>query len=58
GSYLGYFGHDAGLLDALGVNLKLSSRAWQERIVPLVDIYATQYGGGGGIPDDFVIPSE
>ncbi|KAG3098284.1 hypothetical protein PI125_g15366 [Phytophthora idaei] len=55
GTYLRYFGRDAGLLDALGVNLKLSARAWQKRIVPLLDIYATQHGGEG-VPDDFVIP--
>ncbi|KAG2814743.1 hypothetical protein PC129_g15218 [Phytophthora cactorum] len=60
GTYLGYFGRDADKLDAWGVNLKLSTRAWEKRIVPLLDIYATQSGsdGGEGIPDDFVIPSE
>ncbi|KAG3074695.1 hypothetical protein PI125_g21913 [Phytophthora idaei] len=60
GSYWRYFGRDADLLDAWGVNLKLSAQAWQKRIVPLLDIYATESGsdGGEGIPDDFVIPSE
>ncbi|KAG4061334.1 hypothetical protein PC123_g3815 [Phytophthora cactorum] len=60
GTYLGYFGRDADKLDAWGVNLKLSTRAWEKRIVPLLDIYATQSGsdGGEGVPDDFVIPSE
>ncbi|KAG6956964.1 hypothetical protein JG687_00010272 [Phytophthora cactorum] len=58
GCYFRYFGRDTGLLDALGVNLKLSARAWQEYIVPLLDIYATQHGAGEDIPDDFIIPSE
>ncbi|KAG2765461.1 hypothetical protein JG687_00010278 [Phytophthora cactorum] len=48
------------MLDAWGVDLKLSTRAWEKRIVPVLDIYATQDGRGGGevIPDDFVIPSD
>ncbi|ETP40692.1 hypothetical protein F442_12014 [Phytophthora nicotianae P10297] len=58
GTYLGHFGRNADLLDSFGINLKLSARAWQKRIVPLLDIYATQFGGDEGIPDDFIIPSE
>ncbi|OWZ04175.1 LOW QUALITY PROTEIN: hypothetical protein PHMEG_00023966 [Phytophthora megakarya] len=57
GTYLKYFSRDAEMLDALGVPLKLSSRAWQLRIVPLIDIYANLYSDEG-IPEDFVIPPE
>ncbi|RAW26470.1 hypothetical protein PC110_g17129 [Phytophthora cactorum] len=58
GSYFKFFGRDADLLDASGIKMKLSTPAWQKRIVPLLDIYAMQSGGGEDIPDAFVIPSE
>ncbi|KAG6970471.1 hypothetical protein JG687_00002637 [Phytophthora cactorum] len=38
--------------------MTVSDRVWQDRIVPLLDIYATQRSGREAIPADFVIPSE
>ncbi|OWZ19175.1 hypothetical protein PHMEG_0006616 [Phytophthora megakarya] len=57
GTYLKYFGRDAEILDALGVNLRLSFLAWQHRIVPLLDIYANSHNDET-IPDNFVISAE
>ncbi|TDH67313.1 hypothetical protein CCR75_008312 [Bremia lactucae] len=57
GTYFRYFGRNADVLDTLGFNLRLSRRAWLNRVVPLIDVYALQSGGKSEVPDDFVIPS-
>ncbi|KAG7379448.1 hypothetical protein PHYPSEUDO_008553 [Phytophthora pseudosyringae] len=44
-------------LGELGVNVKLSARAWQTRVAPLLDIYLTMTQARG-VPEEFVIPSK
>ncbi|KAG7379457.1 hypothetical protein PHYPSEUDO_008562 [Phytophthora pseudosyringae] len=57
GSYFSFYGRDIEKLDELGVNVKLSARAWQTRVAPLLDIYSTT-SKAREVPEDFVIPSK
>ncbi|KAE9021753.1 hypothetical protein PR002_g12162 [Phytophthora rubi] len=57
GSYFVQYGRDIEKLDELGLNVKLSLRAWNKRVVPLLKIYAELHGEGE-VPVDFVVPSD
>ncbi|EGZ22488.1 hypothetical protein PHYSODRAFT_496849 [Phytophthora sojae] len=57
GQFFAGYGHDIDKLDELGVNIKLSSQAWDKRVVPLLEVYAELYVDEE-VPADFVVPSE
>ncbi|KAE9044583.1 hypothetical protein PR003_g5569 [Phytophthora rubi] len=57
GTYFGFYGRDIEKLGELGLNQKLSSRAWKKRVAPLLDLYMELHGEEE-VPHDFVIPSE
>ncbi|KAE9015818.1 hypothetical protein PF005_g7894 [Phytophthora fragariae] len=57
GTYFGFYGRDIEKLGELGLNQKLSSRAWKERVAPLLDL-CMELHGEEEVPHDFVIPSE
>ncbi|KAG7379450.1 hypothetical protein PHYPSEUDO_008555 [Phytophthora pseudosyringae] len=57
GSYFSFYGRDVEKLDELGVNVKLSARAWQTRVAPLLDTYSTT-SLPRDVPEDFVISSK
>ncbi|KAE8997833.1 hypothetical protein PF011_g15309 [Phytophthora fragariae] len=56
GSYFVQYGRDIEKLDELGLNVKLSLRAWNKRVVPLLKTYAELHGEE--VPVDFVVPSD
>ncbi|KAG7378883.1 hypothetical protein PHYPSEUDO_009336 [Phytophthora pseudosyringae] len=56
-SYFSFYSRGIEKLDELGLNLKLSARAWQARVAPLLDIYATT-SQAREIPENFVISSK
>ncbi|KAG7379456.1 hypothetical protein PHYPSEUDO_008561 [Phytophthora pseudosyringae] len=57
GCYFSFYGRDIEKLDGLNVNLKLSARAWQTHVAPLLAIYlATSLPKD--VSEDFVIPSK
>jgi hypothetical protein len=57
GTFFAHIGRDAERLDALGFNLTLRADAFQERVVPLIELYKS-VTGTQAIPAHFVIPSE
>jgi len=57
GSLFAHFGPDTKWLDGLDFNMRLSARAFELRVAPLIDLYAS-VTGHQDIPADFVIPSE
>ncbi|GMF37759.1 unnamed protein product [Phytophthora fragariaefolia] len=57
GIYFAHFGRDIDKLLALGLHLKLSARAWEKRVAPLLKTYAELHDVAE-ISDDFVVPSE
>ncbi|KAE9316890.1 hypothetical protein PF001_g7099 [Phytophthora fragariae] len=57
GTYFGFYGCDIEKLGELGLNQKLSSRAWKKRVAPLLDLFVELHGEKE-VPHDFVIPSE
>jgi hypothetical protein len=57
GNFFAHYGREFEKLEGLGMNMKLATRAWKLRVVPLLEIHEA-LNGDQEVPESFVIPSE